>query len=121
MSNGWIAFVVSVWIVGALLGAAYDKDWDQLSTNTTGYESGSKLNYLMNFRNISYQSDSAGTQHFVGVNTEYFNTLGSVLTFDFGFFPDDMRWLHWMIFAPFGIAIVYGLIALFISILSILL
>lgn len=115
MEHKWIIFAVMLWIVAILLCASFDKA-DITTYSTNGSTVTSTLQYLTNFKNISYTSDTAGNWTFVGVNTNYFSTIWKVLTFDFNFMQGSgYDIVRWVVFYPITIGMMFAFAQLFLQ------
>lgn len=120
MDNKWIIFLLMVWIIGCFLGATFD--YQNTSDTWAGSTKETTLEYLLDAKNIAYSQEEGGTWSFVGINTEYFQTLWGVMTWDFPFFDDTLNpgteMIRWIIFLPIVIGIGFGILILFIQLLQ---
>jgi hypothetical protein len=118
-NHKWIIFLIALYIIAMFLGCTFE---ESTGTSWAGASEQNTLEYLMNFKNITYSQTDTGTWSFVGINTQYFNTIWGVLTFDFAFFDDDLypgsEMFRWIFFVPFAIGIAFGLAILFIDLLQ---
>jgi hypothetical protein len=128
MNTKWLLFAVFVWIIGMIFGATFEKhtgdDWTGARDETT-------LEYLLDYKNITYSQSTFGDISFPMANAEYFSTLLRCMTFQFEFFEpydsngdgtkDANTWaqlVKWVIFVPFSIAIIFALIYSFVTLLQ---
>ena len=112
MKTGLLAFLILVWVIGVFLGATYEKaegtDWPGTSEETT-------LDYLMSFKNVTYQQTIIGSMEIPLPNPEYMKTLGRVMLLDFEFMDGDWQLAQWVILSPLAIAALFSLIYAFIQ------
>jgi hypothetical protein len=118
-NHKWVIFLIAIYIIAMLLGCTFEAS---TGTGWAGTSEETTLEYLMNAKNIMYSQSDTGTWTFVVFNTEYFETLWGVMTFDFAFFDDDLypgtEMIRWIFFIPFAIGIAFGLSVLFIDLLQ---
>lgn len=111
MQARWIAFIVFVWIVGAILGAIFDDAFmspDQQST----------LDKLLIWeRVISSDETGWGVYEFAKAIPGFIGALGEMLLFKFNFL-EGLWWFRWLVLAPIVALIVMGMIMLFFSIMQ---
>jgi len=93
MNPKWIGWLALIWLVGTIYGATSEQmpaaDW-----NTRVSES--KMEYLLNFKNTTYQQSSFGAITFPLPNENYFSTLLNVATFNFEFLQGEgYQFLRW--------------------------
>jgi len=115
MPNKWLGFMVFVWVILSFFASTFDKG-TTAGGGWAGNTAPSKLEYLMNFKNISYQSTAAGDMNFVGINSNYFTTINDVIMWNYSFL-DDYGMVKMIILVPFSILAVLALITMFTSIL----
>ncbi len=121
MEHKWLLFVVGIWIIAVILGASYDKeDIGAYSPGGAGTATTTTtMDYLTNFKNIMYTSDSTGAWSFVGINTHYFGQVWQVMTFDYAFMQGSgYDLLRWVVFYPITIAMMFAFAMLFFSLLQ---
>lgn len=118
MSIKWIGFITFVWIIGMIWGSTFDKQTEDAGT-WFGIREESTLEYLMDFRHISYAEDETGEQHFVGFNSNYFNQWQKVILWDFTFLNGGgYEIIRWIFLVPFSIVAILGLLYMFIQLLQ---
>ena len=132
MSTKWIGFATFVWIILLFLGATFEKQTTLANTWEPG-EGETALEYLVNIKNVVYADDETGKLAWVSPNPEYFVKLVQVLTWDFSFLkcPEDdpltpgtdesrcvYEIIRWVVFVPFTIAVMFGLVMIFIQLLQ---
>lgn len=107
MKPGLLSFLILVWIVGVFLGATYEKhegpDWP-------GTKEESTLDYLMSFKNVTYQQTIIGSIEIPVPNPQYMKTLGRVMFLQFEFMEGDWQLAQWIILAPLAIAALFTLL-----------
>lgn len=98
MATKWIVFLVSLWIILAALGGV-------IETGFYGAEEETVLETLLSFRIFS-TTEVAGIVPVPLPNMKWFGALIKVFTFDFIMFQGTSygTMLHWMLFAPIGVA-----------------
>jgi hypothetical protein len=114
MKTGLLAFLVLVWIVGALLGATYEKyDGPDWPTSESGPEK-TTMDYMTDWKNITHQQD-IGPFSMPTPNIEYFKTWGKVLTLQFDFLTGDYWLVYYIVFMPLAAAAILTIIAAFLE------
>jgi len=93
MNPKWIGWLALIWLAGAILGGTYE---EMSPTAWNVKVSETKMEYLLNFKNTTYQQSSFGVITFPLPNPEYFSTLLNVATMNFEFLQDEgyqfVRW-----------------------------
>jgi len=132
MSLKWIGFVTFVWIILLFLGSTFEKQTTLAGTWEAG-EGETALEYLVNVKNITYADAETGKLAWLTPNPEYFVKLAQVLTWDFSFLKcpaddpitptiDESRcgyeMIRWIVFVPFTVAVLFGLIITFVQLLQ---
>lgn len=99
MSTKWLVFLLSLWVILAALGAVIEAGFYGTAEETV-------LETLLSFR-IFTTTEVAGIVPVPVPNMEWFGALLKVFTLDFAMFQDTSygEMLHWMLFAPIGIAV----------------
>jgi hypothetical protein len=80
MRAGMLIFMFMLWLIALLLTSSYEQ-YDPSNASYFATEGGSRLNYAMDLKNIVYNTNGLGSAVFVGLNTQYFNNLWQMLTF----------------------------------------
>lgn len=103
MNPKWVGFLAFIWLVGVILGATYDKmdsaEWDARVSET-------KMEYLLNYKNVTYEQGVFGTVTFPLPNPTYFETVLNIATFNFEFLQGEgYQFIRWFlqIFALMGV------------------
>lgn len=124
MKPGWMAVIVFVWLVGAILGATYDDMTTDATWPTSGGTGGytettpaNKLQYLTDLSNAVQQSQLLGGITIPLPNVDYFTTAYQVATWKFTFF-EDYYMLYWLLIMPFVIISVFFFISLVYGVLT---
>jgi hypothetical protein len=125
MSHKFVIFAVMVWMIGAILGASFDKT--DISTYAMGTDgtthtsvtTQSTLNYLMNFQSMGYTGGTTGVWSMVKSGPSFLPTLFNVLTFNFGFMQGPgFQILRLVIFLPIGIGVFFGIWEILVNLLQ---
>jgi hypothetical protein len=122
MEQKWVIFAVALWLVGIFLGATYDKvdigTYAPITVGSTTVTAGGTLNYLSNFKNISYKSTTTGKWAFVGINPDYFTVLWGVMTWDFNFFNGGAEIFRYILLLPISVGVMFGIFQLFVALMQ---
>ena len=119
MSQKWLGFIIFIWIVGMLLGATFEHH-TSAAGNWEGTTQASQLEFLLNVKNVVYETNSVGELHFVFISKKYFQTVWQVFSWDFTFLGTDPSYemVRWIILVPFSICCAFGLLYMFITLVQ---
>ena len=119
----WIAFFASIWIILLIIAATFDGQ--SSAADTWGPEEETTLQYLSDIKKVTYAEDETGPLAYLTPNTEYFDAMGSLITWDFGFLKcssgdDDCGYAYfrYIVLSPLTLAAVFGLFLVFITLIS---
>ena len=124
ISNKWLGFVCAVWIICIFWASSYEGYGSSANPDTEAQWAGAKqestLEYLMDVKNIVYSTIQSGATSFTFVNTEYWTTLWNVITWKQFTFLNGQPWemIRWIVLIPFSIAAVFGIVYMFIVLLT---
>ena len=94
MNPKWIGILAFIWLIGVILGATYEK-MDSDAWNARVDET--KMEYLLNYQNVTYEQNVFGTITFPLPNPDYFSTVLNIASFNFEFLQGEgyqfIRWL----------------------------
>lgn len=110
MQPRYIAFLVFIWIVGALLGAIMEEGIVGATQQTT-------LDKVLVWERVASDQAGWGIYTFAKATPEFLDGMFEMLTFQFSFL-EDMWWFRWLILAPLIALFAWALILTFISIMS---
>lgn len=123
LSMKWIAFFASIWIICVLLAATFDGGSSDAST--WGPEEETTLEYLSDLRKVTYAEDETGPLAYLTPNDEYFDAMGELVTWNFGFLKcssgdDDCGYAYfrYIVLTPITLAAIFGLFLIFVQILQ---
>lgn len=116
MDSKWLAFFIFVWLIGMFLGATYEKHDTGLTW--AGNVQENTLQYLLNYRNMTYQQTVFGAITLPFPSPEYFATWLRIAIMDFTFLNGDMEMVRWIVLLPIAIAGIASLIYAFVQLLQ---
>lgn len=111
MPMKYIAFVVFIWVAGALMGAILDNAYLTSSDNVT-------LNQVMQASKVHMPVSGGQDVNLLAAGKDVFTTVWKMATLDFSFLHGEWQLLRWFVFGPLAAMIVYGLVMMFINILQ---
>ena len=104
----YIALLVFLWVVGAIVGGVIEGS--TLGVNETGV-----LNNLMSWSEVS-TSEAWGPLKVIAALPDFFKSVFDLMTLDFAFFDGHWELVRWLLFAPLMATVVFGLIITFIGV-----
>jgi len=120
MSGKFLAFIVMIWVIGAILGSTFEYQYTEAAwagTDTTSeYATISTVEYLMNLENATQDTD-LGLVSIPVPNADYFKTIFKVATLQFSFISGDFQIFYYIVLAPFVVMAVISLVLLFIGLI----
>lgn len=132
MSLKWIGFVIFIWITLSFVAAIFDEQNSEAGT-WPGETNETRLEYLLDFKQIMYSHSETGEAHFVLFSSEYFSVWKEIITWDYTFLrcPEDdpttpdtnesrcgYAMVRWIILIPFSVTAIFGITYMFITLMQ---
>lgn len=124
MKIALLGFAIFVWIICVFWADSYEGYGSSANPGTASEWSGirheSTIEYLMDVKNIMFNTDETGATNFVFFNSEYWTTWWNVLTWKQFTFLNGQPWeyVRWIVLIPLSIMTVFGILYMFVVLLT---
>ncbi len=110
MQPRYVAFIIFVWVTGALMGAMMDKTFVGPTEQTA-------IDKILVWEQVSSDESGWGIYTFAKSVPEFLSGIFDILTFKFSFL-EGVWWFRWIILGPIIGLLAWALVITFISIMS---
>ena len=120
MRVAFIGFILFVWIILAVLITFHSQDAMANSTINVGVGNmtvSRAMDVITSFSVLKWQ-ELFGVIPIPLPNTEYFDVLIKMGTWDFSFFSGNWEYVRWIIFMPITAMLVFGLMVFLLSLIK---
>ena len=107
----YVAFVVFIWVVGAIMGSLLDNAFLTTSDNAT-------LNTFMQAEQVHMPVSGGEDVNVLKAKAELFPTIWNAAMFNFKFLHGGWAILKWIVFGPLAAMMLYAMIMTFINLLQ---